>query len=144
MEQIRTDETSTPAKKPFEFFVGTGAIRAKVNTHNVILWGGITLPKIGPCYIDGTRAKDAAEMDLEVIGAKSRKVVAHLVIGTKGTHREGFLFMADGRKKHYRVVAEVRTNVVKFKQANGQSKDVLAHRLVLRLPEVKVQGTGWV
>jgi len=143
MEQISNVATTPPARKPFEFFMGTGAIRAKPNTHNVVLWGGITLPKIGPCFIDGTRAKDAVEMSLEVINAETRKVVAHLVISTRGGHREGVLNMVDGRKKQFRVVAEVRSSLAK-RMISGKMKEIMVHRLALRLPEVKVEGTGWV
>lgn len=120
------------AKSKFEFFPGFGRLNAKRTPNHVIHDGRICLPKVGQCFVDGHRARDAKTIKLEVRSAQSREIVATMTLRV-GT-REGTLKMANGTK--FAVVGVL-------KQFAKPIEGYDPYYLSLRLPEVKV-ASGWM
>jgi len=122
MNQPQTQQ-SRPA--PFVFSAGCGTLRSKPTKDAVMYFGSLTLPRHGACYLRGHRAKGEREIKLEVQSAKSRTIVATLVMPS-GTMAE-----RDGSVK---VKGERKAFVLKAVLRTGESGPYLA----LRLPDVKI------
>lgn len=121
-------ESAAQAKSRFDFLAGTGALRAKRTREATIRDGQISIPKIGQCYIRGTHSNLAKAMELEVIDAKNRKVVAKIVLSTdsKLDTREGQLIVGHGE--------DIETWKLVARKRHGEAGPYLA----LRLPEVQI------